>query len=133
MEKTAEKATQDEQAELNAPIVTFAGIEGINTGRIPGVDHPNHYNWFGIECIDVVEHFGFNTGNAIKYIWRAEYKDDPIEDLQAHSKQSFMFYFSLWMRFYMPSIGCGLMLTGGSGFVNGHTATIFAISFMTMN
>ena len=39
------------------------------------VNHPDHYNSIpGIECIDVVEHFNFNLGNAIKYIWRAGLK-----------------------------------------------------------
>lgn len=47
------------------------------------VDHPRHYNNInGIECIDVVEHFDFNLGNAIKYIWRAGLKDDIIIDLE---------------------------------------------------
>lgn len=48
------------------------------------VDHPPHYNAHptGIECIDVVEHMGFNLGNAIKYIWRADEKGRALEDLQ---------------------------------------------------
>ena len=48
------------------------------------VDHPAHYNAHpsGIECIDVVEHMGFNLGNAIKYIWRADLKHDALEDLR---------------------------------------------------
>lgn len=48
------------------------------------VDHPNHYNQIaGIECIDVVEHFNFNIGNAIKYLWRAGIKSaNIIEDLE---------------------------------------------------
>lgn len=47
------------------------------------VDHPSHYNQInGIECIDVVEHFNFNVGNAIKYLWRAGLKGDAIEDLE---------------------------------------------------
>lgn len=48
------------------------------------VNHPRHYNKHpsGIECIDVTEHFNFNQGNAIKYIWRAGEKGDAIEDLQ---------------------------------------------------
>jgi hypothetical protein len=48
------------------------------------VDHPAHYNKHpsGIECIDVVEHIGFNLGNAIKYVWRADLKADAIEDLK---------------------------------------------------
>lgn len=50
------------------------------------VDHPTHYNTHpsGIECIDVVEGFNFNLGNAIKYIWRAGLKPgvDAMNDLQ---------------------------------------------------
>jgi hypothetical protein len=48
------------------------------------VDHPAHYNAHpsGVECITVVEHMGFNVGNAIKYLWRADEKGAPIEDLR---------------------------------------------------
>lgn len=48
------------------------------------VNHPKHYNLHpsGVECIDVVEHMTFNLGNAVKYIWRADHKDDAIQDLQ---------------------------------------------------
>ena len=48
------------------------------------VDHPAHYNAHpsGVECVDVVEHMGFNLGNAIKYIWRADLKNDALEDLK---------------------------------------------------
>lgn len=47
--------------------------------------NPAHYKGHpsGVECVDVAEHFGFNLGNAIKYIWRAGLKSkDPIEDLK---------------------------------------------------
>jgi hypothetical protein len=48
------------------------------------VDHPTHYNAHpsGVECITVVEHMGFNVGNAMKYLWRADEKGNAIEDLQ---------------------------------------------------
>lgn len=48
------------------------------------VEHPEHYNQInGVECIDVVENFNFNIGNAIKYLWRAGKKTaDPTEDLR---------------------------------------------------
>lgn len=47
------------------------------------VDHPKHYKSHpsGIECIEVVRHMNFNLGNAVKYIWRADEKGAPIEDL----------------------------------------------------
>lgn len=48
------------------------------------VNHPPHYNQHpsGVECIEIVEHFNFNVGNAVKYLWRAGIKDDnPSKDL----------------------------------------------------
>jgi hypothetical protein len=48
------------------------------------INHPRHYNSHpsGVECIQVTEHMGFNLGNAVKYIWRADLKNDAIEDLR---------------------------------------------------
>jgi hypothetical protein len=48
------------------------------------VNHPDHYNQHpgGIECIDVIEEFRFNIGSAMKYLWRYELKDAPVEDLE---------------------------------------------------
>jgi hypothetical protein len=48
------------------------------------VDHPSHYvsHPSGVECIQITRHMGFNLGNAIKYIWRADLKNDAIEDLE---------------------------------------------------
>lgn len=48
------------------------------------VDRPPHYTAHpsGIEAIQVCEHMGFCLGNAIKYIWRAYLKGDPIENLR---------------------------------------------------
>ena len=49
------------------------------------VNHPDYYNKHpsGVECIDIVRHFNFNLGNAIKYVWRAGLKTkDKIKDLE---------------------------------------------------
>lgn len=48
------------------------------------VNYPKHYTSHpsGIECIQVTEHMGFNLGNAIKYLWRADLKHDAIEDMR---------------------------------------------------
>jgi hypothetical protein len=48
------------------------------------VNHPPHYTSHpaGIECIDVIEHYPLNVGNAIKYLWRAGLKGDAVEDLR---------------------------------------------------
>ena len=48
------------------------------------VNHPSHYTAHpsGIECIQITEHMGFNLGNAIKYVWRADLKGNSLEDLR---------------------------------------------------
>lgn len=48
------------------------------------VEHPNHYNQGKYEVIDVINDWklNFNLGNAIKYIARADYKNNAIEDLK---------------------------------------------------
>ena len=52
------------------------------------VNNPLHYNRKGIECINAIEASmsneefkGYLKGNAIKYLWRYKYKNNPIEDL----------------------------------------------------
>ena len=48
------------------------------------VNHPPHYTSHpsGVECIDIVEHMGFNLGAAIKYIWRADEMGNALQDLE---------------------------------------------------
>jgi len=48
------------------------------------INNPRHYTKHpsGVECITVTEHMNFNLGNAVKYIWRADLKNDAIEDLR---------------------------------------------------
>lgn len=48
------------------------------------VNHPKHYRNHpsGVECIQITEHMSFNLGNAIKYLWRADEKGAPLEDLK---------------------------------------------------
>lgn len=51
------------------------------------VTKPAHYNSHksGVEAITICEHMGFNLGNAMKYIWRADLKGNTIQDLQKAS------------------------------------------------
>lgn len=46
--------------------------------------NPSHYRRHpsGVECIEITEHMSFNTGNAVKYIWRYMDKGDPVENLR---------------------------------------------------
>lgn len=48
------------------------------------VNKPKHYTTHpsGIECIEITRHMGYNLGNVIKYVWRADLKDNAIEDLE---------------------------------------------------
>lgn len=47
------------------------------------VNHPPHYKMGGIETIDFIEakQFGYNLGNVVKYISRADHKGSHYEDL----------------------------------------------------
>jgi hypothetical protein len=48
------------------------------------VNHPSHYKVGGIETIDFIEakSLGYNLGNVVKYITRADYKGNKLEDLK---------------------------------------------------
>lgn len=53
------------------------------------VNHPPHYTKTEIECIDAIKAAlgadGFHAyckGQVIKYLWRAEHKNNRIEDLR---------------------------------------------------
>ena len=48
------------------------------------VSHPSHYTSHpsGVECIDISKDMNFNLGNGLKYIWRADLKNDAVEDLK---------------------------------------------------
>ena len=58
----------------------YAGVDMVNS--------PPHYNQTGIECIHAISaatDTGFKyylQGNVMKYLWRFDYKDKPLEDLQ---------------------------------------------------
>ncbi len=51
------------------------------------INHPSHYTYGKIECIDFIQDkkLNFLLGNAVKYIVRCQYKNDgknKIEDLK---------------------------------------------------
>ena len=53
------------------------------------VNNPEHYNTGTIECIEAIEesmssvaYKGYLKGNAMKYLWRYDYKGKQVEDLQ---------------------------------------------------
>ena len=53
------------------------------------VEQPDHYNKGAVEAIDAIkasmpeqEFKGYLKGNALKYLWRYDYKGKPVEDLR---------------------------------------------------
>lgn len=48
------------------------------------VNHPSHYNAHKVEVIDVIDDWqlNFSLGNVIKYVLRAPYKNNELEDLK---------------------------------------------------
>jgi hypothetical protein len=53
------------------------------------VNKPKHYNQGSVECIEGIkasmsseEFKGYLKGNALKYLWRYNYKGKPEEDLK---------------------------------------------------
>ena len=47
------------------------------------VNHPKHYNSHpsGVECIEIIRSMDFNIGSAFKYLYRSEYKENFLQDL----------------------------------------------------
>lgn len=87
------KINKEEWRQMN-----HAGQESVNANQItplpdiglgdeiyyPKVDHPEHYNIGKYETIDVIEdwNLGFHCGNALKYISRHRYKENPRQDIE---------------------------------------------------
>jgi len=48
------------------------------------INHPAHYNQGKFEVIDIIEDWklDFNEGNVLKYMLRAKYKENELEDLE---------------------------------------------------
>jgi len=48
------------------------------------VNHPPHYKVGGIETIDFIEAkgLGYNLGNVVKYLTRADHKGNKVQDLE---------------------------------------------------
>ena len=66
--------------------------DALNERVVPGsdpVNSPSHYNSGSIEAIEGIEasmaplaYEGYLKGNVMKYLWRYEKKQKPIEDLK---------------------------------------------------
>lgn len=56
----------------------------ISTKEHDAVNHPSHYTHGNIEVIDFIEdqQLPYHLGNVVKYVARAGYKGDKVEDLK---------------------------------------------------
>ena len=57
--------------------------------KVDPVEQPDHYNKGAIEAIEAIKASmpeqafnGYLKGNALKYLWRYDYKGKPVEDLR---------------------------------------------------
>ena len=46
------------------------------------VNSPKHYTQFPVEVIELTEHLDFMSGNIVKYVVRAPFKGNQLEDLK---------------------------------------------------
>lgn len=70
------------------------------------INHPSHYNFGKIEIIDAIEDWklGFNLGNVVKYIARADYKENALVDLE---KAAWYLNREIERRKNVSVVGCG--------------------------
>jgi hypothetical protein len=46
------------------------------------VNSPAHYTQFPVEVIQITEHLNFCLGNVVKYVCRADFKGNKLQDLE---------------------------------------------------
>lgn len=73
--------SDEKQEPISAPPTPTP--ENFTTALGDSVNHHAHYQRGGMECIEVIERLGlgYNLGNALKYLWRADVKGRRKEDL----------------------------------------------------
>jgi hypothetical protein len=85
LKSAASKSKQDKWARSNRPSTLVpSAVMSMAVYADDMVNHPPHYKTGGIETIDFIEakNLGYNLGNVVKYISRADYKGDRLENLK---------------------------------------------------
>lgn len=69
---------------LGKPRLRMQGGITMIEPKADNVNHPAHYKVGGMETIDFIEAkgLGYNLGNVVKYITRADHKGNLVEDLK---------------------------------------------------
>lgn len=82
--KTIAVSTSDKSFAQNARMSKALFSDPPQHGTQDSVNHPPHYKVGGIETIDFIEakSLGYNLGNVVKYITRADHKGNKLEDLK---------------------------------------------------
>jgi hypothetical protein len=82
--ETIEQRTARINDSVRRLAVTRAVLQDTQAAPTDTVNHPTHYKVGGIETIDFIEakKLGYNLGNVVKYIARADYKGNKLEDLR---------------------------------------------------
>jgi len=64
--------------------LTDVGNDKVRWTKSDAVNHPAHYKVGGIETIDFIEakKLGYNLGNVVKYLTRADHKGNRKQDLE---------------------------------------------------
>jgi hypothetical protein len=75
---------KDMALEMSKPSTVFLSKSSPKKEVKDNVNHPAHYKTGGIETIDFIEakSLSYNLGNVVKYITRADYKGNKLEDLK---------------------------------------------------
>jgi hypothetical protein len=85
-----DNAGEDEWTQMKKDIKELGVVNAVAKEVLADpVERPEHYNKGGIEAIDGIkasmsdtEFRGYLKGNAVKYLWRYNYKNKPVEDLR---------------------------------------------------
>ena len=71
-------------AQAGKPKLRMQSSQDAQIEMFDAVEHPAHYKVGGIETIDFIEakKLNYNIGNVVKYLTRADYKGNKLEDLR---------------------------------------------------
>ena len=85
LKSAASKAKQNKWARKNRPSTNVpSAVMSMAVYADDVVNHPSHYKVGGIETIDFIEakELDYHLGNVVKYISRADHKDEKLENLK---------------------------------------------------
>ena len=78
-----------ERLQEEIPAIEKTGLEAWCTPEEDMVNNPSHYTYGKVECIEGIQESmtpeafkGYCKGACLKYLWRYERKDKPLEDLK---------------------------------------------------